>query len=410
VVSYALPALVALGQLLHRRRPAANRGCAVLRELAVEPTLRRLAAIQPLSGGFLEATPLTSFVVMSLAAANRADHGVVRRGVEFLQSSARPDGSWPIDVNLTTWVTTQAVEALSIRETLGRAEELTQWLIGQQHTGRHPFTHSDPGGWAWTDLPGGVPDADDTAGALLALGHLGTDAAHGAVRAGINWLLDLQNADGGWPTFCRGWGKLPFDRGAPDLTAHAICAVRRWHGIVAPARERLAIRRAFGFLRRAQKPDGSWEPLWFGNQHAPDHANPVYGAARVLAAYRVFGRGDWPQARSGADFLLRAQNADGGWGGAGGVPSSVEETALATREVVQIETPRAASAAMRGCAYLVSRINEGGLDRPVPIALYFARLWYSEELYPVVWSVAALGTALARASSDDAFLKAGVRQ
>ena len=22
------------------------------------------------------------------------------------------------------------------------------------------------------------------------------------------WLLKLQNRDGGWPTFCRGWGKL----------------------------------------------------------------------------------------------------------------------------------------------------------------------------------------------------------
>ena len=34
---------------------------------------------------------------------------------------------------------------------------------------RHPYTGAAPGGWAWTDLPGGVPDADDTPGALLAL-------------------------------------------------------------------------------------------------------------------------------------------------------------------------------------------------------------------------------------------------
>ena len=35
-------------------------------------TLRRLSSIQPSSGGFLEATPLTSFVVMSLAASGEA--------------------------------------------------------------------------------------------------------------------------------------------------------------------------------------------------------------------------------------------------------------------------------------------------------------------------------------------------
>src|SRR5690606_25599498 len=49
--------------------------------------------------------------------------------------------------------------------------------------------------------------------------------AHDAVRRGVTWLLDLQNRDGGWPTFCRGWGKLPFDRSSPDITAHCMRAV-----------------------------------------------------------------------------------------------------------------------------------------------------------------------------------------
>src|SRR6266568_4695463 len=47
-----------------------------------------------------------------------------------------------------------------------------------------------------------------------------------AAMAGIHWLLNLQNADGGLPTFCRGWTNLPFDRSAPDLTAHAL---RAWN-------------------------------------------------------------------------------------------------------------------------------------------------------------------------------------
>ena len=46
-----------------------------------------------------------------------------------------------------------------------------------------------------------------------------------AARAGLGWLLDLQNHDGGWPTFCRGWGHLPFDRSGTDLTAHALRAL-----------------------------------------------------------------------------------------------------------------------------------------------------------------------------------------
>src|SRR5439155_23987313 len=53
-----------------------------------------------------------------------------------------------------------------------RRSGLRSWLQRQQFTQRHPYTGAAPGGWGWTDLPGSVPDADDTSGALLALSHL----------------------------------------------------------------------------------------------------------------------------------------------------------------------------------------------------------------------------------------------
>ncbi len=107
---------------------------------------------------------------------------------------------------------------------------ISQWLLGQQYREEHPYTHAPPGAWAWTDLSGGVPDADDTPGALLALDCLLADDVDGseAAEAAVGWLLDLQNRDGGIPTFCRGWGNLPFDRSSADLTAHAIRAWSVW--------------------------------------------------------------------------------------------------------------------------------------------------------------------------------------
>src|SRR5207253_7825297 len=101
-----------------------------------------------------------------------------------------------------------------------------EWLLACQHTERHAFTGADPGGFGWSDLSGAVPDADDTPGALIALEHLG--AARGnadMIQWAAGWLLRLQNRVGGWPTFCRGWGKLPFDRSGADLTAHVLRAI-----------------------------------------------------------------------------------------------------------------------------------------------------------------------------------------
>ena len=89
-------------------------------------------------------------------------------------------------------------------------------VLAQQFRSPHPYTNAAPGGWAWTDLPGGVPDADDT-GALLALHNLGDiDATvRSAASAGIRWLLDLQNHDGGIPTFCRAGAPCCLTAAAP---------------------------------------------------------------------------------------------------------------------------------------------------------------------------------------------------
>src|SRR5260370_33307719 len=80
-----------------------------------------------------------------------------------------------MDSNLCVWVTTLAVNALAAAGEMPHLEKrdrLRQWILGQQLRSRHPYTGAKPGGWGWTDLPGSVPDADDTAGALLALSRL----------------------------------------------------------------------------------------------------------------------------------------------------------------------------------------------------------------------------------------------
>jgi len=147
-------------------------------------------------------------------------------------------------------------------------------------------------------------------------------------------------------------------------------------------------------LAREQRPNGSWLPLWFGNQHAPGDTNPTYGTARVLAAYRDLDLENLEPAHSGTRFLLGIQNADGGWGGAKDTPSSVEETALAVEALIGLAPGDARPAVEHGLQWLIDRVEAGGLHEPAPIGFYFARLWYSEKLYPMIFAVAALGRAL----------------
>jgi squalene-hopene/tetraprenyl-beta-curcumene cyclase len=407
VVSYALPALIAIGfaRNFHAPPPVWGR----VRAWVWPKVSRLLEQIQPSSGGFLEAAPLTSFVTMALASTGLREHAVVQRGVDFLRREQRSDGSWPIDTNLATWVTTLAVKALLSNETqaLDFAPQdrstVRDWLLAQQYQDVHPFTGAAPGGWAWTDLPGGVPDADDTPGALIALWQLsrGTNEPEIllAAKRGIIWLLDLQNRDGGIPTFCRGWGALPFDRSSPDLTAHGLRAWNAWKDAVSPAlRTRLnrAATSALLYLERVREPEGTWVPLWFGNQHERDESNRTYGTAKVLLALAEVG-GWLPRARElakeGVEWLLRQQHDDGGWGG--GVShalASIEETALALEALVTAggDTVKQRQAIQRGVAFLVERTKGGTEFAESPIGLYFAKLWYFERLYPLIWSVSAL--------------------
>lgn len=414
VVSYALPALIAIGLVRHHFVRPSNPLTRIFRAAAIEKSLAILERIQPTTGGFLEATPLTSFVTMSLAGMGRADHPVARKGIEFLMRSVRGDGSWPIDTNLATWVTTLSVNALGDDLPAEAVPALRDWLLEQQYREVHPYTNAAPGGWAWTDLAGGVPDADDTPGAMLALLQLATPNASerlDPVERAATWLLDLQNRDGGWPTFCRGWGALPFDRSGPDLTAHALRALARFferrQGPLPDSTSRLrsidristracfAIQRGLRYLTRTQRHDGSWLPLWFGNQHATNDENPTYGTARVLAAYRDLNRLTDPAACRGLEWLRRAQNPDGGWGGDRGIKSSIEESALAAEVLLSMETDAASvsETSLRALEWLLEQTDRGTWMEPSPIGFYFAKLWYFERLYPMIFTVAALRRA-----------------
>ncbi|MGQ8336546.1 hypothetical protein ACUNWD_08355 [Sunxiuqinia sp. A32] len=411
VVSYAIPALVAVGIVVFKKKQSSVFS-RKMRQWAIKPSLKLLNHLMPESGGFLEAIPLTAFVSLSLIESGFRDLKVVEKGILFLLETQREDGSWPIDIDLSTWVSTLAVKSLrSMKdEVLSSAgqEKLAAHLVYIHNREVHPFNGSQPGGWGWTNFSGSVPDGDDTPGTILALLQLQSkEAVKKQVLAGCDWLLRLQNKDGGFPTFSKGWGKLPFDQSCADLTGHCLLAISTSIDLYGDDLNPLDLKRymrsfnsSLNYLKKNQRKNGSWLPLWFGNQLTADHTNPVYGTARVLTYLKDSVVHKWIDhsktleirelIEQGEKFLVSVQNDDGSWGGGAHVPGTIEETALSVSAIISDNNKKTA---IKGLKWLDEYYQANGLQAS-PIGLYFASLWYDEKLYPLTSYLEALSRSL----------------
>ena len=288
-------------------------------------------------------------------------------------------------------------------------EKMTAHFLSIQNKTIHPFNGTRPGGWGWTSHSGSVPDGDDTPGTILALLALNLSTPkliQKPVWAGCHWLFGLQNSDGGFPTFSRGWGKLPFDQSCADLTGHAILAMAKVDSAFPSkinsnqySRLNKSFVRGITYLAKHQHKSGYWLPLWFGNQHTTDHTNPVYGTARVLSylnetlktpmgsEYEVMLK---LMIAHGCRYLTSVQNEDKSWGGAKNIQGSIEETALAVTALTRNGYREECAS---GINWLAQRIESEGLIAS-PIGLYFASLWYDEELYPLTAYVECLSESI----------------
>lgn len=408
VVSYAIPALVAVGIYTFKKKSRSNLLIKSIRSKSIAPAIKKLNGLVPESGGFLEAIPLTAFVSMCLISCGYTDNSIVEKGISFIYNQQREDGSWPIDTDLSMWVTTLSIKALGDNlfstfntETI---EMMKNHLLNFQYKEKHPFNGAMPGGWGWTSFSGSVPDADDTPGAILALLEMyqGNEDEAKAIIDGCNWLVNLQNSDGGIPTFCKGWGRLPFDQSCADLTGHTLLALIKSIDVLGDkmsallkAKVKKCIQRSIVYLQKHQHRLGSWMPLWFGNQQTSDKRNPVYGTAKVATYIQDCLKCKWLNyslrvelqlmLSAAQNYLLEQQNSDGSWGGQQEIAGSIEESSLAICALAK----KNKDACLKGFTWLENEFARNGLTSK-PIGLYFATLWYDEKLYPLIFYIEAL--------------------
>ena len=325
--SYADPVRVGIGQARYFHRRPRNPLVWLVRRLSTGRSLARLERIQPPSGGFLEAVPWTSFLVMGLASTGRVNHPVARRGLGFLLDTVHSDASWPIETSLSVWNTSLSINALASASGHVGALGCLDWLLGCQRSEADPLTGTPSGGWSCNNGRGSVAATDDTTVALLALSVLlksGGDAHRPrieiAAAAGINWLLAVQNSDGGWPTFRRtramsGFNRSPLDGSGADLTALALRALRAWQYLGLRT-----VRSTMPFAAACITSPPSNGPMVVGGrcglaiQIFPARKTRFTALARSLLAYRDLDRVESPRPNAAwSGWLLRSIPAgDGG--------------------------------------------------------------------------------------------------
>jgi len=278
---------------------------------------------------------------------------------------------------------------------VGEAKRGLDWLIPRQILdvrGDWIAARPDarPGGWAFQYANAHYPDLDDTAVVAMAFDRM-QDSGQGDYAAATDrareWIVEMQSVNGGWGAFDADndyyyLNNIPFaDHGAlldpptEDVSARCLSMLAQFGDTKSPAAER-----ALAYLRRTQRPDGSWYGRW--------GVNYIYGTWSVLCALNAAGVApETPEMRKAVEWLAAIQNPDGGWGEDGSsyklgyhgyepAPSTASQTAWAVLGLIAagaLEHPALA----RGIKYLIDTQGADGFwNETRHTATGFPRVFY----------------------------------
>ena len=176
----------------------------------------------------------------------------------------------------------------------------------------------EPTGWHFQFRNAFYPDLDDSAMVILALNRsplVNEPGVKAATRRGVNWLLSMQNRDGGWAAYDvdidnQVLTQLPFadhnamlDPSCADITARVLELL----GTLGYRADHPAVARALDYLWRTQEPDGCWYGRW--------GVNYIYGTWQVLQGLKAL---DFPMEHPAIEravvWLESTQQPSGAWG------------------------------------------------------------------------------------------------
>jgi squalene-hopene/tetraprenyl-beta-curcumene cyclase len=359
---------------------------ALAQRLAEPIGLRWLHDAMGPNGGIEECALMCALVFSGLRIAGEDVGADIQRGcLQFLLSTIRPDGSWPIDRDLEISVTSYSILALAEVGDVANDPRLAptrDWLLSTQWTTPFKPLKMRPGGWSWAS-PSGWPESEDTAVVLTALAELGASRQDPPIALGLKWLLGMQNRDGSWSEWFRN-STMIHDGPCPGVTSHVLMAFERYG---ASTGGRSPLGRALRYFERTQAPDGAFSSLWFRDS--------THGTAKVLETYAEWGMAQDPVARKASEWLLRHQRTDGAWPSetVEGPPDggTAEETGWALFSLLSSGHSPTDPQVLRAVEWLVDNQNSEGSWRPQGVGLYYDTLYYSDDLIAHAYSLRALG-------------------
>jgi squalene-hopene/tetraprenyl-beta-curcumene cyclase len=345
-----------------------------------------------------------------------------------------------------TAITLRALAAGGLQSDSQAMQKAASWLLDRQVTQSGDWAetvNAQPGGWCFEYANAFYPDVDDTAMTLMALqtqlneksdsnGSLppalrlvadagdildesenylddyadceifNLDRSVQAIRRGTDWILAMQNDDGGWGAFDRNNNRdflchVPFadhnamiDPSTPDMTGRVLETL----GKLGRRLGDMVVDRAVDYVRRSQQPDGSWFGRW--------GVNYIYGTWQAITGLTAVGvPADDPAVAAGANWLLTHQQAEGGWGES---PDSYEhphlrgvgnptpsQTAWAVMGLIAAGMERN-QAVTRAIRYLtLTQNDDGSWDEPEFTGTGFPQVYYLRyHYYPIYFPLLAL--------------------
>jgi sporulenol synthase len=276
---------------------------------------------------YFSATFLMVFSLLALGYSKK--HPVITRSIDGLKALIGAVEGRQIHIQNSTstvWDTAllcYALQEANVSITDPMIQKAGQYLYARQHDRYGDWIIHNPGvipgGWGFSDINTINPDVDDTTACLRAIRRLAKkdQTYHRAWKRGLNWLMSMQNDDGGWPAFEKNTDKkiltlLPFegadavsiDPSSADLTGRTLEFLGAHAGLTVENRR---IEKAVNWLIKHQQADGSWYGRW--------GVSYIYGTWAAVTGMRAVGiSSHHPAIQKAVQWLLNIQNEDGGWG------------------------------------------------------------------------------------------------